>query len=105
MKVVNSAYLMISLHTPPFRGSTEAVIKDQGSDNSNGVLAISKHPHWKPNQGWKNTLNNIRVLMQPSLLLWAILPWFQVFPDWQFLSSLHPLLHGVNQFQYFFSSA
>ena len=104
-ELILSAYLMISLHTPPLRQSTESVTPDPDTDNDHSLLRMSKHPHWQPDRGWKNTLNNIRVLMKPSLLFWAIVPWFQVFPDWQLLSSLRPLLHRVNQFQYFFSSA
>jgi len=104
-ELILSAYLMISLHTPPLRQSTESVTPDPDTDNDHSLLRMSKPPYWQPNHGWKNTLNNIRVLMKPSLLFWAIVPWFQVFPDWQLLSSLRPLLHRVNQFQYFFSSA
>jgi hypothetical protein len=31
--------------------------------------------------GWKNTLNNLRLIVQPLLLFWLIYPWLDVFPN------------------------
>jgi hypothetical protein len=31
--------------------------------------------------GWKNALNNLRLIIQPTILLWLISPWLDIFPN------------------------
>jgi len=41
---------------------------------SNTNTDLTSHPQWNSPTGWKNVLNNVRLLVQPSLLLWLIFP-------------------------------
>jgi hypothetical protein len=41
----------------------------------------TSHPQWNHQTGWKNVLNNLRLIIQPSLLLWLIFPWLEIFPN------------------------
>ncbi|MFN6440573.1 MAG: hypothetical protein RMY35_027250, partial [Nostoc sp. DedSLP01] len=35
-------------------------------------IDFSNHPQWNYESGWKNTLNNLRLIIQPLLLFWLI---------------------------------
>ena len=34
-----------------------------------------QHPGWNPANGWKQTLNNLRVVIEPSVILNVLEPW------------------------------
>jgi len=38
------------------------------------------HPWWDNKKGWKNILNNLRLLIQPFIFFNLIKPWLTVFP-------------------------
>jgi hypothetical protein len=38
------------------------------------------HPWWDKSVGWKNLLNNLRLVLQPFVLFNLIRPWLKVFP-------------------------
>ncbi len=38
------------------------------------------HPWWDNGNGWKNILNNLRLIIQPFTLFNLIYPWLTVFP-------------------------
>ncbi len=40
---------------------------------------FSHHQQWNHNSGWKNTLNNFRLIVQPLLLFWLIYPQVSAF--------------------------
>ncbi|MBE9168634.1 hypothetical protein IQ238_14335 [Pleurocapsales cyanobacterium LEGE 06147] len=62
------------------------------------ILNLMSHPQWNSPTGWKNVLNNVRLLVQPNLLLWLIFPWLEVFPNSYLLLGLHNLIDSINQF-------
>ena len=72
-----SAYLLVSLHSaslypqPDFQG-----------DNKSSVVVkkISTHLWWDEGTGWKNLLNNLRLVLQPFVLFNLIRPWLKIFP-------------------------
>ena len=33
---------------------------------------------WNHQHGWKNTLNNFRLIIQPVIILWQIWPWLEL---------------------------
>jgi threonyl-tRNA synthetase len=41
---------------------------------------FSEHPSWDKKKGWKNLLNNLRLVIQPFVYFNLIKPWFAVFP-------------------------
>ncbi len=51
---------------------------------------------WNHQNGWKNVLNNLRLVIQPTLLLWLISPWLDVFPNSSLLLGFHDLINLMN---------
>jgi hypothetical protein len=41
---------------------------------------LSSQPWWDNGKGWKNILNNLRLIIQPFTLFNLIYPWLTVFP-------------------------
>ena len=68
-EIVCSAYLMVSLHSESLRPSP-------GDPQS----TFASHPWWDNGKGWKNILNNLRLILQPFILFNLIYPWLTVFP-------------------------
>lgn len=68
-EIVCSAYLLVSLHSEQIRPSPP---KPQSQ--------FASHPWWDNGKGWKNILNNLRLIIQPFVLFNLIYPWLTVFP-------------------------
>ena len=66
------------------------------------TLDFSSHQQWNPDRGWKNILNNLRLIIQPTLALWLISPWLDVFSNPYLLLGFHDLIHAMNQFHPYF---
>jgi SRSO17 transposase len=75
-EIVCSAYLMVSLQSHVFKSldKEEATIKP-----SQRELPFSEHPWWNKETGWKNVLNNLRLIIQPYIFFCLITPWLKVF--------------------------
>jgi hypothetical protein len=43
------------------------------------VDRFPEHPWWNTGHGRKNTLNNLRLILQPHILFCLLLPWLLVF--------------------------
>ena len=76
-EIVMSSYLMVSLHA-------NALNPSQDSDSNHGVSPvtskISLHPGWNEQTGWKNLLNNLRLVLQPWVMFNLLQPLLKVFP-------------------------
>jgi len=44
------------------------------------VSKFREHQWWGFGQGWKNLLNNLRLVMQPYYFFNLLKPWLRVFP-------------------------
>lgn len=76
-EVVMSAYLTVSWHS----ASLYPRPNFQWDNNSSVVVTkFSTHPCWDEGTGWKNLLNNLRLVLQPFVLFNLIRPWLKVFP-------------------------
>jgi hypothetical protein len=95
-EIIMSAYLMISLNSQSFLALNSAELADEKPKTT---LNFTSHPQWNHQIGWKNVLNNFRLIIQPSLLLWLIFPWLEIFPNSYLLLGLHRLINTMNQFQ------
>jgi SRSO17 transposase len=76
-EVIMSAYLLVSLH------SASLYPQPDFQDNNKSSVVVKKfsqHPWWDEGTGWKNLLNNLRLVLQPFVLFNLIRPWLQVFP-------------------------
>jgi SRSO17 transposase len=76
-EVVMSAYLMVSLHTTPLNPS---LISKLPCSIDPIVKKFSFHAKWDKGSGWKNSLNNLRLVIQPVIFFNLIKPWLEVFP-------------------------
>ncbi|VXD23564.1 hypothetical protein PL9631_740036 [Planktothrix paucivesiculata PCC 9631] len=70
---------------------------------SNSVK-FSNHQQWNQKSGWKNALNNLRLIVQPLLLLGLIYPWLDIFPNSDLLLGFNQLIGIMNEFKPFYSS-
>jgi SRSO17 transposase len=87
-ELVFSAYLMVSLQTAVF---TEADDASMGTTSS-----ASRHAWWDDGPGWKRTLNNLRLLIQPFCSTCLLIPWMAVFPVPGLLDGLQLLVACIN---------
>jgi hypothetical protein len=44
------------------------------------VAPLEAHPAWDPGTGWKQHLNNLRLLLQPYPCSCLLLPWLHLVP-------------------------
>jgi SRSO17 transposase len=76
-EIVMSAYLLVSLHSQVLND-----LPNQGINSSSDpiVKKFREHEWWDFGQGWKNLLNNLRLVIQPFIFFNLIKPWLIVFP-------------------------
>ena len=94
-EVVMSAYFLVSLH-----GATGEPSKPEAEDNSSSsvVSEFTQHAWWDEAKGWKNRLNNLRLVLQPFIFCNLIQPWLKVFAVPQLASGFAQLIAIMNQF-------
>jgi len=91
-ELVFSAYLMISMQAPVFRS-----VDAQDSDPDASVYR--RHPWWDSGAGWKNILNNIRLIIQPYIFCCLLTPWLSVFDIPHLQESFGVLTSAMNSFR------
>lgn len=97
-----SAYLIISLNSPDWQEEKPSKTSlNSPSEPEN----FSRHQQWDSQGGWKSTLNNLRLIIQPTILLGLIFPWLDIFPNRYLLLGFHDLIQVMNQFPFYFSSS
>jgi len=90
--------LRISLNSPVFLSLNQSPqLETEVQENSD--VDFSNHPQWNHEFGWKNTLNNLRLIIQPLLLFWLIYPWLSIFPNSHLLLGFNHLIAAMNQFK------
>ena len=95
-EIIFCVYLMISLNSEVFRSLSQCSQRD--SESQKNTTNFSTHQQWNHKDGWKNVLNNLRLMIQPTIILWLIVPWLDVFPDRYLLMGFHRLIQNINQF-------
>lgn len=75
-EIVMSAYLMVSLHSQVLNPTLEGI--NQSADPI--VTKFREHEWWDKSLGWKNLLNNLRLVIQPFIFFNLLKPWLRVFP-------------------------
>ena len=88
---------MISLNSPPLLSLNQSRQIETEVKNSRCISCVdfSHHKQWNHESGWKNTLNNLRLIVQPLLLLWLIYPWLDIFPNSNLLLGFNHLISLV----------
>jgi hypothetical protein len=90
--------LRISLNSPAFLGLNQSrKIETEVQENSS--VDFANHQQWNQGYGWKNTINNWRLIIQPLLLFWLIYPWLDIFPNSHLLLGFNHLIAAMNQFK------
>jgi hypothetical protein len=93
-ELVSSAYLLGSLFAPPWKESNSSPVNPSSQLVIN---LISQHPNWDLSKGWKNLLNNLRLISQPFIYFNLIQRWLNIFPIPQ-LSLGFPRLISLRNF-------
>ena len=100
-EIIFSAYWMISSHSQVLSNLNRSQTLDNSNISSeNSVADFSLHQQWSHKQGWKATLNNFRLIIQPTILFWMIVPWLEIFPNRSLLLGFHRLIAVMNQFYF-----
>jgi SRSO17 transposase len=87
-ELVCSAYRLVSLQSPVLQASPPAV--PQPPPDAALTQRFPRHRWWDTGIGWKNILNNLRLILQPYVCHCLLLPWLLVF-------SIPALHNGFNQ--------
>lgn len=74
-EIIFSAYWMVSSHSKVL--CDLSLIQESVTD-------FCLHLQWSNQGGWKTTLNNLRLIIQPTVIFWMIIPWLDVFPNRSF---------------------
>ena len=97
-EIIFCVYTMISLNSPVLLGLNQSR-KIETKAQANNDVDFYNHPQWNNEYGWKNTLNNLRLIIQPLLLFWLIYPWLGIFPNSRLLLGFNHLISAMNQFK------
>jgi SRSO17 transposase len=95
-EIVCSSYLMVSLHSEQMQSSPPK-----------SPSKLATHPWWDDGKGWKNILNNLRLIIQPFTLFNLIYPWLTVFPIPQLslgFSKLQSIIYNLTSSIFIFLS-
>lgn len=97
-EIIFCVYTMISLNSPAFLALTQkSEITPQIKQTSS--VDFSHHQQWNHGSGWKNTLNNLRLIVQPLLLFWLVYPWINIFHNSDLFLGFNHLINAMNQFK------
>lgn len=86
-EMVMSAFLMVSLFADVFNDSCPMAQQE-----------FAQHPWWHNQTGWKNLLNNLRLIIQPLICFNWTQRWLVVFPIASLQVGFKQLMHKMNQF-------
>ena len=82
------------------RKSLPEISKVVGISSAQSLHHFIANSSWSVKTGWKATWNNFRLIIQPTILLWMISPWLDVFPNRSLLLGFHQLIAVMNQFSF-----
>ena len=76
-------------------------LADSSLPTEDAISDFTLHQQWSNRAGWKTTLNNLRLIIQPAILFWTILPWLDIFPNRFLLLGFHQLITAMNRFSFY----
>jgi hypothetical protein len=107
-EIVWSAYLMVRLQSPVFQESTcfttlpsPANAKKEEQRRQREQDQFARHQWWDQGKGWKNLLNNLRLIIQPAVFYCLLSPWMVVFALPSLQQGFQSLIAMMNNFQGF----
>ena len=96
-EIVCSAYLMVSLQSKIFKGADARKPATRTLDKRE--RQFRQHQWWDEGQGWKNILNNLRLIIQPTIFFHLITPWLKVFQIPILKQGFFHLINIMNKFK------
>jgi hypothetical protein len=78
-ELVCCAYLLVSVQSPVFGHDDDASERSQPATVASPPDRWASHRWWDSGQGWKNILNNLRLMLQPYVFYCLLLPWLLLF--------------------------
>ncbi|GFE72129.1 hypothetical protein CFPU101_47390 [Chroococcus sp. FPU101] len=94
-EIVMSAYMMVSFQSEVFQNLSSC---SRMINSPSLLLKFQEHPWWNQHKGWKNLLNNLRLIIQPMVFCCLITPWLSVFPIPPLTQGFLRLIDLMNQF-------
>jgi len=79
-EMVMSAYLLVSLHTDSLHHLQSQPTIQRNAPQQAIALKLAQHPNWNCPNSWKQALNNLRLVLAPSVILNLLQPWLNIFP-------------------------
>lgn len=102
-EIIFSAYWMVSSHSQVFCNLNKSPsLSNSQLQTKDSTSNFTLHQQWSNQVGWKTTLNNLRLIIQPSILFSMIIPWLYIFPNRSLLLGFHQLISTMNQFYFYF---
>ena len=89
-EMVFSAYFMVTWQSPFFQSLRTA-------PQPLNATPLAHHPWWTPEVGWKATINNLRLLIQPFIACCLLTPWLTIFNIPTLSRSLQQLITYINR--------
>jgi len=77
-ELICCAYLLVSFQCPALQVNQEESEPPKPHEAA-PMDRFSEHPWWDAGHGWKNVLNNLRLILQPYVCFCLLLPWLTVF--------------------------
>jgi SRSO17 transposase len=86
-EIVCSAYLMVSLQSSMAKNIDSAIRQERTARDPEEPMTkpgakqaiFHQHKWWDPGKGWKNILNNLRLIIQPYVYYCLLYGWLEVF--------------------------
>ena len=100
-EIIFSAYWMVSSYSEVFCDLNQSqALSTPKAQAENLIPHFNLHQQWSNQPGWKTTLNNLRLIIQPAILFWTIIPWLDIFPNRSLLLGFHQLIAAMNRFSF-----
>lgn len=102
-EIIFSVYWMVSSSSEVFvkLNQSQALLASK-IFRKHDIQNFNLHQQWSDKGGWKTTLNNLRLIIQPIIIFWMIIPWLEVFPNHSLIRGFHQLIAVMNQFYFSF---
>ncbi len=97
-ELVSCAYLLVSLQSPVFQHADDESQRSQPATVATPPYRFSEHRWWDLGQGWKNILNNLRLILQPYVYYCLLLPWLLLFDIPGLRAGFLELISSMNLF-------
>jgi hypothetical protein len=78
-ELVSCTYLLVRMPRPVFQPANTESATPQAAEVPTPTDRFSEHRWWDSGQGWKNILNNLRLMLQPYVFHCLLLPWLLLF--------------------------